>query len=341
MTMTFNWTLFVAILTIANILACFWLLWWTRKRRDDGGSKESATSTTGHVWDGDLVEYNKPLPKWWLNLFYATIVFALGYLVFYPGLGGYAGTSGWSSNAQHDAEVAAAEAKIAPLFARFASVPLDQLAQDADAVALGRSVYANNCAQCHGADARGAKGFPNLTDADWLWGGTADAVLATIVHGRNAVMPPWGAALGDQGVAEVTAYVQSLSGVQADPALAGAGQAKFTMFCASCHGTEGKGNVALGAPNLTDDVWLYGKDPATIADTIRNGRNGVMPAWGPIIGNDRARLAAAFVLSQAPRGVDGSAVPAATQSSAIASDDGTSAPSTSGNASTGHSAGSP
>jgi cytochrome c oxidase cbb3-type subunit 3 len=320
MTMSFNWTLFVAILTIANILACFWLLWWTRKRRDDGGPKESPTSTTGHVWDEDLAEYNKPLPKWWLNLFYVTIVFSLGYLVFYPGLGGFAGTSGWSSAAQHDADAAAAEAKIAPLFARFAAVPLDQLAQDAEAVALGRSVYANNCAQCHGADARGAKGFPNLTDADWQWGGHADAVLATIQHGRIGVMPPWGAALGDQGVTEVTAYVQSLSGMQADPSLAGAGQARFAMLCAACHGADGKGNVALGAPNLTDNVWLYGSDTSTIADIIRNGRNGVMPAWGPIIGDDRVRVAAAFVLSQAPRSADSPTVPAAPQPASIADD---------------------
>lgn len=309
--MSFNWTLFVAILTIANILACFWLLWWTRKRRDDGTPKDAAGATTGHVWDEDLAEYNKPLPKWWLNLFYATIVFSLGYLVFYPGLGGFSGVSGWTSAAQHDRDVAAAEAKLAPLFARFAAVSLDELAGDAEAVALGRSIYANNCAQCHGSDARGARGFPNLTDADWLWGGDAEAVLTTIRHGRNSVMPPWGGALGEQGVAEVTAYVQSLSGVTADPTLAAAGQAKYAMFCVSCHGVDGKGNVALGAPNLTDDVWLYGSDVASIAESIRNGRNGVMPAWEPIIGSDRVRLAAAFVLAQAPRADAGSALPAA------------------------------
>ncbi len=317
--MSLDWTLFVAILTIGNILACFWLLWWTRKRRGDSGPKEPAISTTGHVWDEDVTEYNKPLPKWWLNLFYATIVFSLGYLIVYPGLGGFAGTAGWSSVAQHDADVAAAEAKIAPLFARFAAVPLEQLARDAEAVALGRSVYANNCAQCHGADARGASGFPNLTDADWLWGGSADAVLTSIVQGRNAVMPPWGTALGDQGVAEITAYVQTLSGSKADAALAAAGRTKFAMFCASCHGVDGKGNTALGAPNLSDDVWLYGNDPSTIADVIRNGRNGAMPAWGPIIGNDRARLVAAFVIAQAQRGSDGSAaVPAAPPDTIVA-----------------------
>jgi cytochrome c oxidase cbb3-type subunit 3 len=296
--MSTNWTLFISILTIANIAACFWLLWWTRKKRPPSQTSDSPSATTGHTWDGDLQEYNKPLPKWWLNLFYATIVFSIGYLVAFPGLGAFAGTRGWSSAAQHDADAAAAEQKLRAVYAKFDGVPVDDLASNAEAVALGRSVFANHCAQCHGSDARGAKGFPNLTDADWQWGGDPETVLATIQGGRQAAMPPWGAVLGDQGVTEVATYVLSLSGHPADAALAAAGKARYDTLCVACHGPEGKGNPLLGAPNLTDATWLYGSDFATISDTIRNGRNGMMPAQEPIIGPERARLAAAWVLAQ-------------------------------------------
>lgn len=295
--MTLGWTLFITIFTVANILACFWLLWWTRKRRDEPLSQ---TETTGHVWDGDLAEYNKPLPKWWLNLFYITIVFSLAYLVLYPGLGGFAGTLGWSSSDQHAADARAAEAKIEPLFARFRSMDLLELKKDPEAVALGANVFAANCTTCHGSDGRGARGFPNLMDASWQWGGDPDAVLTTILEGRTAAMPGWGQLLGEQGVTEVAVYVQSLSGQQVDPALAAAGKARFETVCIACHGIDGKGNPALGAPDLTDDVWLYGGDFATIANAIRNGLNGHMPPHGPILGQDRARLVAAWVLSHHP-----------------------------------------
>jgi len=296
--MSTNWTLFISILTIVNIIACFWLLWWTRKKRPPSQTGDSPSATTGHTWDDDLQEYNKPLPKWWLNLFYATIVFSTGYLVLFPGLGAFAGTKGWSSAAQHDADAAAAEQKLRALYAQFDGIPVHELAANANALALGRSVFSNHCAQCHGSDARGAKGFPNLTDGDWLWGGDPEAVLASIKGGRQAVMPPWGPVLGEQGVTEVATYVLSLSGQQADPALAAAGKARYDTICIACHGLEGKGNPMLGAPNLTDDVWLYGADFATISEGIRNGRNGVMPAQQPLIGTERSRLAAAWVLSQ-------------------------------------------
>jgi cytochrome c oxidase cbb3-type subunit 3 len=295
--MTFGWTLFVSIFTVANILACFWLLWWTRKRRDETATE---ADTTGHVWDGDLQEYNKPLPKWWLNLFYITIVFAIGYLVLYPGFGGYAGTLNWSSGAQHDVDAAAAEAKLEPLFARFRGVDLLELKKDPEAVALGANVFAANCTTCHGSDGRGARGFPNLMDDAWQWGGEPDAILTTILEGRTAAMPAWGQLLGEQGVTEAAVYVQSLAGQQVDPALAAAGKARFETVCVACHGIDGKGNQALGAPNLTDGAWLYSSDFATIAKGIRDGLAGHMPAHGPIIGQDRARLAAAWVLSHHP-----------------------------------------
>lgn len=300
--MSSNWSVYIVILTVINILACFWLLWWTRKKRAPGQTGDDPTSTTGHTWDGDLQEYNKPLPKWWLNFFYATIVFSIGYLVLYPGLGAFAGTKGWSSVSQHDADAAASEAKLRTLFAKFDGQSVADLARNAEAVALGRSVFANNCSQCHGSDARGAKGFPNLTDADWIWGGEPETVLTTIRGGRQAAMPPWGAVLGEQGVTEVATYVQSLSGQSVDAAVAAAGKARYDTICIACHGPEGKGNPLLGAPNLTDDVWLYGRDFATISETIRNGRNGLMPAQEPIIGPERSRLVAAWVLSQSQGG---------------------------------------
>lgn len=305
--MTFGWTLFISIFTIANILACFWLLWWTRRAR---GENATETETTGHVWDGDLEEYNKPLPKWWLNLFYITIVFAIAYLVLYPGFGGFAGTLNWTSGVQHDAEAAAAEAKLEPIFARFRGMDLLDLKKDPEAVALGANVFAANCTTCHGSDGRGARGFPNLMDASWQWGGEPDAVLTTILEGRTAAMPGWGQLLGEQGVTETAVYVQSLAGQQVDPALAAAGKARFETVCIACHGIDGKGNQALGALNLTDNIWLYASDFDSISKGIRDGYAGHMPAHGPIIGQDRARLVAAWVLSHHPDPVASAPEPA-------------------------------
>jgi cytochrome c oxidase cbb3-type subunit 3 len=304
--MSSGWSLYIAIFAIINIVACLWLLWWTSKRRPE---QPSATTekTTGHQWDG-ISEYNRPLPRWWLNLFYLTIVFAFAYLAFYPGLGNFAGSSGWTSAKQHDAEAAAADAKLQPLFAAFRAKTLPELIHDPEAQRLGRAIFANNCTTCHGSDAKGAKGFPNLTDQDWIWGGAPETVLTTILHGRQAAMPAWGAVLGADGAAAAAVYVQSLSGQSADPTLVATGRKSFQTICAACHGPEGRGNPLLGAPNLTDNIWLYGGDFQTIQQTIINGRNGQMPAHQPLIGEDRVRLAAAWVLAQsaaAPTGAGG------------------------------------
>lgn len=295
--MSAGWSWYIIVFSILNILACLWLLWWTAKRRP-GQQAESSTETTGHEWDG-ISEYNSPLPKWWLNLFYLTIAFSFAYLVLYPGLGSWAGTKRWSSTAQHDADAAAADAKLATVFGAYAGVSPADLVEDPQALKLGASVFAHNCVTCHGADARGAKGYPNLTDQDWLWGGQADTVLATILDGRQAAMPPMAAVIGEANVAAVAVYVQSLSGISTDSGLAAAGKVHFQTVCAACHGPDGKGNPLLGAPNLTDQVWLYGSDFATITETIRNGRNGKMPAHRALLGEDRARLAAAWVLARA------------------------------------------
>jgi cytochrome c oxidase cbb3-type subunit 3 len=289
-----GWSWFVIVLTVLNILGCLWLLWWTRRPHGDKPEGE----TTGHVWDGDLVEGNKPMPRWWINLFYLTIVFAFAYLIYYPGLGAFAGTGGWSSQGKHAADVAAAQAKLEPVLATFRNQPIGALAANGEAVELGRSVFANNCATCHGSDARGARGFPNLVDADWQWGGDPDSVLATVLGGRQAAMPGFGPVLGEEGVKATAEYVESLAGRPADAARVEAGKAHFQTLCVACHGVEGRGNPMLGAPNLTDGAWLYGGDTATIVETIARGRNGQMPAHAALIGEDRARLAAAWVLAQ-------------------------------------------
>ena len=292
--MTTGWSLFVIILTIANILACFWLLRWTSKPRT-ASEKIGGGADTGHVWDKDLREYNNPLPKWWLWLFYITIAFGLLYLAFYPGLGNFAGLGGWTQAGQYERERAAVEARAATLLAPLAALPVAELVNNEQAMSAAHNLFQQNCAQCHGSDGGGAAGFPNLRDAEWQWGSDADSVVATIAGGRVAAMPPWAAVIGEPGVEDVVAYVQTLGGQQADATKATAGQAHFEALCAACHGVDGKGNPLLGAPDLTDTTWLYGGDAATLKQTLMNGRNGQMPAWGDKLGEQRIKLLAAYV----------------------------------------------
>jgi cytochrome c oxidase cbb3-type subunit III len=301
--MTAFWSWFIAILVAINIVGCVWLLWWTARRRPG----DPAADSTSHYWDEDITEYNKPMPRWWINLFYLTIVFSVGYLVWYPGFGRFEGVGGWTSAGQHDADRADAQARMDTALARFDDRPLGELARDPQALAHGRSVFANHCATCHGSDARGARGFPNLADGSWNWGGDADSILASVLHGRQAMMPPLGAALGsEQAISETAVYVQSLAGGRVDPSLAAAGKQRFANLCAACHGVDGRGNAALGAPNLADGVWLYGGDFDTLRQTIRDGRMGQMPAHEPLIGTRRSRLVAAWVYSLS-QPVDGAA----------------------------------
>jgi cytochrome c oxidase cbb3-type subunit 3 len=290
------WSGYVILIVALNIVGCVWLLWWTGKRRPG----DPAPTDTSHTWDGDITEYNQPMPRWWINLFYLTIVFSIGYLIWYPGMGAFAGTAGWTSGREHDADRDAAAARQAAAFAPFQGRALDSLARDPAALRHGQAIFANHCATCHGSDARGARGFPDLRDDIWHWGGDASAVLDTVMHGRQAAMPALGAALGGEaGITEPAVYVQSLSGQKVDATLAAAGKARYAGLCAACHGVEGKGNPQLGAPDLTDRYWLYGGDFATIREGIVNGRNGMMPAHGPILGETRARLVAAWVLANA------------------------------------------
>ena len=285
---------YIIALTAIAVVGCVWLLRWTAKRRPGDPRPED----TSHTWDEDLTEYNKPMPRWWLVLFYLTLLFAVGYLIYYPGLGAWRGTSGWTSAGEHDAEQALAEKRLAQTFAAYDGRSIEDLARNDDALRHGRSIFANHCATCHGSDARGAKGFPNLTDDIWHWGGSADDILATVTGGRQAAMPPMAQVLGDTGLTEAAVYVMSLSGKPADPALVAAGRTRFAGICAACHGPDGKGNPAMGAPDLTDGYWLYGGDYETIRASIQHGRQGTMPAHEPLIGKTRARLVAAWVYAQ-------------------------------------------
>ena len=293
--MSSGWSIFVVVLTIANILACVWLLRWTAKPKH-AGEKIGGGSDTGHTWDGDLREYNNPLPKWWLWLFYITVVFGLIYLAVFPGLGNFGGLKGWSQARQYEEERAAVEARAAALLAPFATMTVPELSTNAQAMATAANLFQNNCAQCHGSDGGGARGFPNLTNDDWQWGGDPDSIVQTIAGGRMAAMTPWGEILGEEGVDAVVAYVLQLSGQPADAAMAAAGATHFQTYCMACHGADAKGMTAVGAPNLTDGVWLYAGDANTIRETVTKGRMGQMPAFGDRLGEQRVRLLAAYVL---------------------------------------------
>jgi cytochrome c oxidase cbb3-type subunit 3 len=285
-----GWSVYVAALTLAGIVACLLLLWVAARRK-----VMAADNTTGHVWDEDLRELNNPLPRWWMGLFVLTVVFSLGYLALYPGLGSFAGTLGWTQLQQYDAEVHKLQQQVAPLYARFSGMNAPQLAADAQAMRIGERLFINNCAQCHGSDARGSKGFPDLTDADWLYGGSHERIVETIALGRRGVMPPMAAALGSaQDVRNVAQYVLSLSGSPHDKFAAESGRAKFAA-CAACHGVNGKGNPALGAPNLTDRVWLHGWGEAAIVDAIQRGRDNQMPAHADKLSAEQIRVLGAYV----------------------------------------------
>lgn len=287
-----GWSLFVAGVTIVSLIACLVLLAIASKRKVMAND-----NTTGHVWDEDLREMNNPLPRWWVWLFIITVVFSGVYLAMYPGLGSYAGGLKWSSTGQHQTEMDKARDAMAPLYAKFVSQPAEALAKDTQAMAIGERLFANNCATCHGADARGSKGFPNLTDGDWLWGGTHDAIKETIVKGRNGVMPPMAAAVGTaEDVRNVANYVLSLSNSPHNAVAAQLGKAKFGA-CAACHGPEGKGNQALGAPNLTDKVWLHGWGEEAIIATITNGRNNLMPPQASRLSPEQVHVLGAYVWS--------------------------------------------
>ena len=292
--MTTGQSLFIIVLTVANIAGCIWLLWWTRRSPGEGATTEH---TTGHVWDEDLRELNNPLPRWWLWLFIITVVFGVVYFVLYPGLGTYKGTLNWTSRAEHETQSRLNAERIEKTLAPFSARNVAELAADPAALNIGRNLFLNNCATCHGSDGGGAPGFPNLGDKDWLWGGEPDTVLASIAQGRNGIMPPWGEVLGARGVEDMLSYVMTLSGRKLEAGDARAGAAKYAELCAACHGPDGKGNAALGAPNLTDGIWLHGGSLGAVRDSIEKGRMGAMPMHVERLGETRVKLLAAYVLA--------------------------------------------
>ncbi|MDH5432775.1 MAG: cytochrome-c oxidase, cbb3-type subunit III [Gammaproteobacteria bacterium] len=286
------WDWWIIVLVVINLVGCLALLYWTRKVK-----AEDENETTGHIYDG-IEEYNNPLPHWWLNLFYITLAFSVVYLVLYPGMGtDYKGTLDWSQEKQHEQEVQTAKEKYQPLFDKYAAIPIEQLAQNKDAIGMGKRIFVNTCFGCHGSDGRGNPGYPDLTDNDWLWGGSAEEIKFSIVNGRTGVMPGFGPMLNADQLDGLVQYVGQLSGHKVDANAAETGKQVFDTQCFVCHGNDGKGNKMFGAPNLTDDIWLYSGSSTNIAKTIKEGRTGVMPAHGEILGDAKAHLVAAYVYS--------------------------------------------
>lgn len=286
------WTFYIAVGALGGILFLMILLIKNSTKAFDPSEK---AESMGHSWDG-IEELNTPLPLWWLIMFWITIVFALGYLVLYPGIGTYTGTLNTTNIDEYNKEVSLAEKKYNPLYERYAGIDIETLAKNEDAMRTGGRLFANNCAICHGSDARGARGFPNLTDNDWLYGGEPDQIKTTILHGRNGMMPNWNTVLGEEGVKQVTSYVLSLSGREAPAEEIAEGKIKFAS-CAGCHLSSGKGMQALGAPNLTDKVWLYGGSRKMIEKSIAYGRKGVMPSFKDHLGEEKVHILAAYIYS--------------------------------------------
>jgi len=294
------WDYYIAIITIVSVVGCAVFLWLQSRRTVKAQvNAKGEIQTTGHVWDGDLQEFHNPMPRWWIWLFYITVAFSIVYLILYPGMGTqWKGVLKWTQVGQYQGEVKAADARFGPIFAAYAAKPIEQVATDPKARLMGERIFLNNCAQCHGSDARGSRGFPNLSDGDWLYGGAPATIVQTVTDGRNGVMPPMGASVGGRAeVEDVANYALSLSGSAHDGAKAARGKAKFDTVCAACHGADGKGNPAIGAPNLTDKTWLYGGSLGTIIDGINGGRNNVMPSFKNILSGPEIHLVAAYVWS--------------------------------------------
>ena len=294
------WNWYVILIVLLSIVACGIFL-WTQSLYHQGN--EQTTDTTGHVWDETLEEYNNPLPRWWMWLFYGTVVFALIYVVLYPALGRFQGVFGWSTAGDYKMEVEGVDAKVKPLFDKYLKMDLKAVGTDKEAMEMGGRLFQTYCVQCHGPTAQGirGKGFPDLTDKDWQWGGEPDQVVATITNGRIGMMPPYGGnpevVGGEEGAKEVANYVRSLSGLSNNSELAAKGKTRFNGVCFACHGLDGKGMQVLGAPNLTDKVWLYGSSEAKIVETVTKGRTNQMPAWKDLLSEAKIHVLAAYVLN--------------------------------------------
>ena len=287
--MTSFWSMWIIVLTTITFVGIIWILFANRKRE-----QQSTDKTTGHVYDG-IEELDNPLPAWWFYMFVITIVWAIGYLILYPGMGNFPGVLGWTQVGQHDREVAAADEKYRDMRDRYMALSVEEIAADPKVRKMGMRMFGNNCAQCHGADAKGSYGFPNLSDGDWLYGGSPEQIKASITNGRQGTMPAWGDIVGDQGVTDVTAYVLSVNGREADSAQTTAGEKVFQTYCVACHGADATGNPAMGAPNLANGIWLYGGNAEQVSHSVRAGRNGVMPAHKNTLSEDKIHILTAYV----------------------------------------------
>lgn len=288
------WSVWVIAITAITIIGVTWILFATRKIVVKEKPKEGEAPKVGHVYDG-IEEYDNPLPGWWFNLFLGTVIFSIIYLVLYPGMGNFPGVLGWTSEGQWQKQEKRAEQRFESVYADLADQSIEELALNPKAFKIGRRLFGNNCAACHGSDGGGSYGFPNLTDNDWLYGGTPEAIEASITHGRRGAMPGWSTVIGEDGVNQVTEYLFKIAETDHDASLAGIGEQVYSTYCATCHGVDATGNETLGAPNLRDDVWLYGRSPELIKTTIRSGRQGNMPAQAEQLHESKIRLLSAYV----------------------------------------------
>ncbi|EEV87568.1 Cytochrome c oxidase subunit III [Cardiobacterium hominis] len=317
-------SIFIAAVTILHILGYIGLVYWTTHIKAGGDAKEG--EVIDHTWDGDLKEMNNPMPGWWLSLFYLMIAFAIAYLFLYPGV--YKGSKGWTQLTQYQQESRRVDARSAEYFRHYAGKSVEDLAKDTDALAIGRRIFLQNCAVCHASDAGGTPGnYPNLSDKDWIWGGTPENIINTITNGHTGAMPAGGALISvtpgqapsaedQQKLEDVSNYILALGGYEHDQALAEKGEELYSTSCVACHGPDGKGNPVIGGINLADQTWLYAEDsedPAALKTFIQNQiqhpRNNVMPAWKDILGEAKIKVVAAYVysLSQDESEVDNSA----------------------------------
>ena len=305
-------SIFIAAVTILHILGYIGLVYWTTHIKAGGDAKEG--EIIDHTWDGDLKEMNNPMPGWWLSLFYLMIAFAIAYLFLYPGV--YKGSKGWTQLTQYQQESRRVDARSAEYFRHYAGKSVEDLAKDPDALATGRRIFLQNCAVCHATDAGGTPGnYPNLTDKDWIWGGTPDNIINTITNGHTGAMPAGGALIAvapgqapsaedQEKLEDVSNYILSLGGYEHDKTLAEKGKELYSTSCVACHGPDGKGNPVIGGINLADQTWLYADDPedtaalkAFIQQQIQKPRNNVMPAWKDILGEAKIKVVAAYVYS--------------------------------------------
>jgi cytochrome c oxidase cbb3-type subunit III len=288
-----GWSNFIAVISLVGIVWCIWLL-LSQRKASVIHTEDGPVSDTGHVWDGNLRELNNPLPRWWMWMFLLSCIFALVYLVLFPGLGSYPGVLGYTTDGALLKSMTNANDELKPVYAKYVNMDIEQVAADPKAREIGQRLFLNSCAQCHGSDAGGSRGFPNLTDQDWLYGGAPENIKATLIGGRGGVMPPF-PQLSSKQIVDVANYVRSLSGLPADDLKAAMGAEVFKANCVACHGADGKGNTVIGAPNLTDRTWLYGGSLASIVETVTKGRHGMMPSQDKVLSPETIHLLTAYV----------------------------------------------